>query len=183
MSAFKVGDMVEVLDDNLKGKVIQVFGELVTIENEDGFAMEFKQGELVSLNNIGLHSDAFEASEMMVKETDMPRKKRVPKLKRKEQPVFEVDLHIEKLLPHTKGMNNHDILTYQLETARKQLEFAIRKRIQRMVLIHGVGDGVLKAEIDFLLGRYSNISFQDANYQKYGLGATEIYIKQNASRI
>ena len=80
-------------------------------------------------------------------------------------------------------MNNHDILTYQLETARKQLEFAIRKRIQRMVLIHGVGDGVLKAEIDFLLGRYSNISFQDANYQKYGLGATEIYIKQNASRI
>jgi len=33
--------------------------------------------------------------------------------------------------------------------------------------------------LDFLLGRYDNISFQDANYQKYGLGATEIYFKQN----
>ena len=36
---------------------------------------------------------------------------------------------------------------------------------------------VLKAELDFLLGRYDGISFQDANYQKYGLGATEVYIK------
>ncbi|MDP5096572.1 MAG: DNA mismatch repair protein MutS, partial [Flavobacterium sp.] len=26
---------------------------------------------------------------------------------------------------------------------------------------------------------YDTISFQDANYQKYGLGATEVYIKQN----
>jgi hypothetical protein len=33
--------------------------------------------------------------------------------------------------------------------------------------------------LDFLFGRYDTISFQDANYQKYGLGATEVYIKQN----
>jgi len=30
-----------------------------------------------------------------------------------------------------------------------------------------------------MLGRYEQISFQDANYQKYGLGATEVYFKQN----
>lgn len=37
---------------------------------------------------------------------------------------------------------------------------------------------VLKAELDFLLGRYENIKFQDADYQKYGLGATEVYFIQ-----
>ena len=184
MKKFKIGDKVEVLDENLRGVIIHIFDDLITIENDDGFPMEFQQHELLLLDSNSLNQhDLFQDHELAHKETDQPKKKKPPKLKRKEQPVFEVDLHIEKLLPHSKGMSNHEILTYQMETARKQLEFAIKKRIQRLVFIHGVGDGVLKAELDFLLGRYNNISFQDANYQKYGIGATEVYIKQNASRI
>ena len=92
---------------------------------------------------------------------------------------MEVDLHIEKLLPSKKGLSNHDILTKQLDTARGQLEFAIRKRIQKIVFIHGVGEGVLKAELEYLFSRYENVKFYDANYQRYGLGATEVYIFQN----
>jgi hypothetical protein len=42
------------------------------------------------------------------------------------------------------------------------------------------GRGVLKAELDFLLGRYDNIDFREGNYQKYGQGATEVFIKQNS---
>jgi dsDNA-specific endonuclease/ATPase MutS2 len=68
----------------------------------------------------------------------------------------------------------------QSETAKRHIEFAIRNRIPKIVFIHGVGEGILKAELDFLLGRYDNIAFQDGNYQKYGLGATEVYIKQNS---
>ena len=76
-------------------------------------------------------------------------------------------------------MSNYDILTIQTETAKKHIDFAIRNRIPKIVLIHGVGDGVLKSEINFMLGRYDGVTFQDANYQKYGLGATEVYFKQN----
>jgi dsDNA-specific endonuclease/ATPase MutS2 len=76
-------------------------------------------------------------------------------------------------------MNNFDILNIQTETAKRHIEFAIRNRIPKIVFIHGVGEGVLKAELDFMLKRYENISFQDANYQKYGMGATEVYFKQN----
>jgi dsDNA-specific endonuclease/ATPase MutS2 len=67
----------------------------------------------------------------------------------------------------------------QTETAKRHIEFAISNRIPKIVFIHGVGEGVLKSELDFLLGRYDMISFQDGNYQKYGLGATEVYFKQN----
>jgi hypothetical protein len=56
----------------------------------------------------------------------------------------------------------------------------MRKRIQKIVFIHGVGEGILKAELDFLLGRYDNLKFYDADYQKYGLGATEVYFFQNS---
>ena len=79
-------------------------------------------------------------------------------------------------------MSNYDILTLQTETAKRHIEFAIKNRIPKIVFIHGVGEGILKAELDFLLGRYENIAFQNANYQKYGFGATEIYIKQNSKQ-
>ena len=71
------------------------------------------------------------------------------------------------------------MLNLQLETAKRQLEFAMRKRIQKVVFIHGVGEGVLKEELKYLFNRYDNVSFYDAEYKKYGLGATEVYIYQN----
>lgn len=77
-------------------------------------------------------------------------------------------------------MSNHEMLNLQLDTARHKLEFAMRKRIQKVVFIHGVGEGVLKMELDYLLSRYSNLKYYDADYKKYGLGATEVYIFQNA---
>ena len=52
------------------------------------------------------------------------------------------------------------------------------RRIPKIVFIHGVGEGVLKSELDFMLGRYEEVYFQDANYQKYGQGATEVGFKQ-----
>ena len=104
------------------------------------------------------------------------------KKSKKEEFILEVDLHIEKLVPSFRGMSNHDILTLQVDTARGQVEFAIRNKIPRVVFIHGIGEGVLKLELDYLFARYPEVIFEDANYQKYGLGATQVYIKQNPNR-
>lgn len=92
---------------------------------------------------------------------------------------MEVDLHINQLVKSAKGMTNHEMLNLQMETAKRQLEFAMRKRIQKIVFIHGVGEGILKEELNFLFGRYENVKYYDADYQKYGLGATEVYIYLN----
>jgi hypothetical protein len=56
-------------------------------------------------------------------------------------------------------MSNYDILTLQSETAKRHIEFAIKNRIPKLFLSM-VGEGVLKAELDFLLGRYDNIDFR-----------------------
>ena len=63
--------------------------------------------------------------------------------------------------------------------AKRQMDFAISKRIQKVVFIHGVGEGVLRAELESLFGRYDNLKFYDADFQKYGRGATEVYFFQN----
>ena len=76
-------------------------------------------------------------------------------------------------------MDSYDKLTMQVDTAKYKLEFAIRNRIPRIVFIHGVGEGVLKEELNYLFNRY-NVSVSEASYQKYGMGATEVYILQNS---
>jgi len=183
---FKVGQRVMVLDENLEGTVINVSGGLVSIETQDGFLLEYRNDELVlSANESTLHTQTFKNSgiKKVLLEKAQPKRKNQKRVKPKDrhEPTMEVDLHIHQLVKSYKGMSNHEILTLQLDTARYKLDWAIKKRIQKMVFIHGVGEGVLKMELDYLFDRYDNIKFYDANYQKYGLGATEVYIFQNTS--
>lgn len=180
---FEIGDKVAVLDDDISGVVIKVNNDQISVETTDNFVMTFFVNELVKINNYNELSGFFSTQSLgsVLKDKEEPKKRSFVKEKRsrKDEFVLEVDLHIEKLVPSKRGMNNYDILTLQMETAKRQLDFAIKNRMPKVVFIHGVGEGVLKAELDFMLGRYDTISFQDANYQKYGLGATEVYIKQN----
>ncbi|MEL1242646.1 Smr/MutS family protein [Flavobacterium sp. DGU11] len=186
MARFKIGDEVAVLDDSFSGRVKGIKGITVIIETTEGFELQFEENELVKLHNTN-DMKSFVSSQSLssvLKEKELPKRRSFVKEKKSKKDgfVLEVDLHIEKLVPNKKGMSNYDILTLQTDTAKRQLEFAIRNRMPKVVLIHGVGEGILKAELDFLLGRYDGITFQDADYQKYGLGATEVYIKQNPDR-
>jgi len=89
---------------------------------------------------------------------------------------FEVDLHIEELLEDTSGMENADIIRYQLRYFEKCLDEAQRRPIKRFVVIHGVGKGRLRDEIRKQLSA-DNIEHYDAPLSRYGFGATEIIIR------
>ena len=181
MAVFEIGDHVEALDDVISGLVIGVSGDEITIETEDGFPMDFQASELVKRVNV----DVIKVTNLEIaqvkaqKEGRRKRKLQTVKPKERNAPKMEVDLHINQLTKTSKGMSNYDMLNLQLETAERQLEFAIKKRIQKVVFIHGVGEGVLKEELNYLFRRYDNVKYYDAEYQKYGLGATEVYIYQN----
>ena len=177
------GDKISVLDEAVDGIVLEVKNNQIVIETTDGFVMTYFVNEVIKTNNsrdLYAKSGSFN-SQQVIKEKEIPKPRSFVKEKKPkfENPVPEFDLHIEKLVKNFRGMNNYDILTIQTETAKRHIEFAIRNRIPKIVFIHGVGEGVLKSELDFLLGRYEMITFQDGNYQKYGLGATEVYFKQN----
>jgi dsDNA-specific endonuclease/ATPase MutS2 len=178
----KKGDFVETIDDAIKGVVTSIENDTVTIRTEDDFKMQFEMNELVVM-----HSEISDAelsptdpvSVLAEKESVKPRKTTRIKPKHRAQPAMEVDLHIHKLVNSSRNMTNHDMLNIQLDTAKRQLDFAINKRIQRVVFIHGVGDGVLRAELEYLFRRYENLKYYDADFKKYGRGATEVYIFQS----
>ena len=181
---FSKGDQVSVLDEAINGVVVSVKDKEVTVETEDGFMMTFFVNELIKVNVSSNLMDSIKRINVseVAKEKEIPKARSFVKERKDKHEVSapEFDLHIEKLVPNKRGMSNYDILTLQSETAKRHIEFAIRNRIPKIVFIHGVGEGILKSELDFLLGRYDNVAFQDANYQKYGLGATEVFIKQNS---
>ena len=179
MVSFNIGDRVEVIDEAIKGKVVDISKSSITIEDNDGFSWTFEPSELVKLNE-DIKVTNFEIAQIKPQKESTKRKvAKVPKPKERNAPKMEVDLHINQLTRSTRGMTNFDMLNLQLETAKRQLEFAINKRIQKVVFIHGVGEGVLKEELKYLFNRYENVKFYDAEYQKYGMGATEVYIYQN----
>ena len=181
---FNIGDKVSVLDEAVDGVVVGVNKDHISIETSDGFSMTYFVKELVKINNTSDLNNFNRSDALLKKNNDLQPSRKQMELQKKfekvERGVPEFDLHIEKLVANFKGMSNHDILTLQMETAKRHVDFAVRNRIPKIVFIHGVGEGILKSELDFMLHRYEQISFQDANYQKYGLGATEIYFKQNS---
>lgn len=179
----KPGDKIAVIDDNMEGRVVSISGGLINIETDEGFLLEFEERELVKIDSQQISfRDNFMPYSEVIREKEGFKKKKSQRVKPKDRnaPPLEVDLHIEKLVNSFRGMTSFEILNLQMETAKRQLEFAMQKRIQKVVFIHGVGEGVLKAELDFMFGRYDNINFYDADYAKYGSGATEVYILQNA---
>ena len=181
MSVFALGDSVETIDDTIKGVVVGISTTEITIESTDGFRLQYAPDELLR-THIGdtLEVTNYEVARIKAeKETPKRRASFGTKPKERNTPKMEVDLHINQLVRSSKGMSNYDMLNLQLETAKRQLQFAIQKRIQKVVFIHGVGEGVLKEELNYLFNRYENITFYDADYQKYGLGATEVYIYQS----
>ncbi len=92
-------------------------------------------------------------------------------------PLIEVDLHIDSLVDTTAGMENKDMLQLQLDTVRKTMKENAKRKGQKIVFIHGKGDGVLrKAVRDLLKKEFPACELQDASFQEYGFGATLVTI-------
>jgi len=92
--------------------------------------------------------------------------------------IIEVDLHINQLLDTTAGLSNADMLNYQLDKFREILNQYASKKGQKIVFIHGKGDGVLRSAIEKeLKTKYKQHYFQDASFREYGYGATMVTIK------
>lgn len=92
-------------------------------------------------------------------------------------PLIEVDLHIGELTDSLSGMEPKDMLQMQLDTVRKHMKSNSRRIGQKIVFIHGKGEGVLrKAVLDLLKKEFPKAELQDASFREYGFGATLVTI-------
>ena len=93
------------------------------------------------------------------------------------QPL-EVDLHINQLIESTSGLSNADMLNYQLSKFHEVMKANSTKKGQRIVFIHGKGEGTLRTAIEKELktAYKKQCRFQDASFREYGFGATMVTV-------
>ncbi len=111
-----------------------------------------------------------------------------PKVTRNEVPVdephevrqmaefeAELDLHIEKLVKNAKKLSNAEIVTLQIRHFEEYLDKAVRLGVDRVFIIHGVGEGKLKNAIATRLIQHPYVkTFKNEYHHRYGYGATEV---------
>ena len=177
---FVIGNKVAVLDDVIAGVVVKIEANNIFIKANDGMEYMYMPSDLVKIEvDQNELTRELNISNNFLKDKLSIHKKKSSFKKVKKEVVMEVDLHAEKLVKSTRGMDNFDVLNLQLETARFKLEYCIQKKISKVIFIHGVGEGVLKTELQYLFNKYP-VKYYEASYQQYGLGATEVYVFQNA---
>lgn len=167
---FEIGDIVAVIDEDVKGKIISINGNNITFETDFGFPETYTVSKLVKITPLLSAIETFE-----LKEDDFKREE-ISKKTSKKHDFLEIDLHIGHLVDYTKGLSNFEMLTIQLDAARNVIEKSIEEKTpKRIIFIHGYGQGVLKNELYKLLDRYAKYChYFDASFKRYKQGATEI---------
>lgn len=112
------------------------------------------------------------------RQKEKPEPAKVSKSSKPNGDILEVDLHIGALVDNLNGMSSFDILQHQLGKFREVMNANAKNRGQKIIFIHGKGDGVLRAAIiKELKYSYKHCTFQDASFQEYGFGATQVTVK------
>lgn len=87
----------------------------------------------------------------------------------------EIDLHIENLVENPKKMNKGEILNIQLNHFERFIDKSLRLGVDRIFVIHGVGEGKLRDAISTRLLQMPEVkSFKNEYHPRYGYGATEV---------
>jgi DNA-nicking Smr family endonuclease len=183
---FKIGDKVRFLNSDGHGIITKILDlERVELENNYGFLEEYKIYELVperkqedyETENLAFDQEIkskLNSEKTNNKNFDLKRKFRhLESYGSKERVVL--DLHIENLIDSHNGMSNSAILKIQMSHFKSFLNKSIDKKQRKIVVIHGVGEGVLRHEIRKELDIYHPyFEYYDASYDDFGYGATEI---------
>jgi DNA-nicking Smr family endonuclease len=185
-----VGDEVSFLDEAGGGVVLRlVVKDRVVVRTWDGFELEYPVGKVVKRQRSSAymvsdhHAKLVAANDRMAERIDRDKGKgasinnsgRAPK--RVEDPnTMEVDLHLHKLVENEAALSDGEKLSFQLDYFERMLNTAIRERKRRVVVIHGVGEGILREEVRKVLQYYEGCRFDDADPRRYGHGATSIEI-------
>lgn len=115
--------------------------------------------------------------ESQIARKDLPEEDNSQRYHKRPKPeTIEVDLHINKLLDSVVGLSNSEILNIQLDKFHKTMTDAILRKAAKVVVIHGIGNGTLKANIRQSLEKQYKLPYEDASFREYGFGATLVLV-------
>tara|TARA_B100000123_G_C25734268_1_gene430777 strand:- start:1301 stop:1804 length:504 start_codon:yes stop_codon:yes gene_type:complete len=165
---FKVGDIIVFKHEKQCGTILKIVNGKLLVKNSDGFE------EIVSSNDIILYdenTDKVTAYGIDFDIKDDQIKKRKTKKNQRFSKVLKIDLHIELIIDYYKELENHEIVNIQLKKCENAIRKAMNTRIEKIIIVHGIGVGTLKKEVHQLLNQY-NFRY----YTSQDGGSTEVML-------
>jgi len=162
--------------DQLKLKPKRLFEYLAIMGQKQEKAFEIKLGtppvrSAEQRKKTDVLHEAFENK-------DISKRPKPPKVKKQSAALDEIDLHTEALGISTKGLDNFEILSRQLQALQVAIDAAVMGKQTSLIIIHGVGNGRLREEVHLLLKGHPSVTFFQHSWRpKYGNGATEAFLK------
>ena len=190
MIKFQIGERVRFLNSDGFGIITKLIGnDKVELENEHGFDEVYLIKELVKeanqndyqTDNLSFNNQVnskINADKSANESLELKNKFRhLDQYGQKDRDI--IDLHIENLIDSHRGMSNFEILNIQMTHFRRFMNTSVAKQHKKVVVVHGVGEGVLRHEIRKELDiYYSKFEYYDAPYEEFGFGATEIRLRK-----
>jgi hypothetical protein len=173
MRPLKIGDKVSFLSSTGTGFVIEMNNDGVLVEDENGFQNKYIAEDLVLQQMFVTDFIVLKDSEPLTKNNPQ---KTISK-KAKNLPI--IDLHIENLTDSHRDWSNHEIVTLQLKKFHSFLNETEKNRLPKVIVVHGVGSGKLKSEIQLIVRGILGATMYDCDYNVFGKGASIIERKFN----
>lgn len=200
MEHFEKGQRVKFLNDVGSAVVLRMEGELVVVEDEDGFERSVKRRELIAALEPGVEADKYgniipDIATLLAQDVGEKRMRELQKefevryqnsqatsMARRDAHM-EVDLHIHELVDDQRGLPDRAKLAIQMDHFDRMMDIAKREKLRRIVFIHGVGQGVLRHQIRTSLDQHHpDCTYREGDPRKYGSGATEVWLGQASWR-
>jgi len=157
--------------------LVKTIGEVGTFEkkvNEHTAIIKFEIG------TSEIHIDDMELAGGEVKKpiVSVEPKVEAPSFKVWDKANFEseIDLHFEKLAPGKKKSDFANVLDFQLKACKEFVEKAIQFNESDIKIIHGKGNGILRAAVMDLLQDYEENIYWDFPNENKG-GAISVLLK------
>ncbi|MPS73355.1 MAG: DNA mismatch repair protein [Chryseobacterium sp.] len=160
----KIGDLVSVIDEDLKGKILTILGNQVKIEGEHGFTYNFSKDKLTIID-----SDLYQNSPIV-------RKKETSKIvsKKHNRAPLKLDLHFNFLVKNPSDYDAFERLIIQKEKLLETIDFCRKNHIKNLLIIHGIGDGVLQRMVYDVLEGLTNVEYDSDGFFYHQSGNVEV---------
>ena len=166
---FEIGDKVKFIRSNDYGIIQSIISERkVQVEDSSKFLSIVNVDEIIpfdkSTNSVSSYGDLTSNKEKNDNAKNL--KKVISNLN-----VVKLDLHIENLSSDYNMMTNFEIIQIQIKNCEDLIMKSLNSNVHKLIIVHGIGEGVLKKEIHDLLDRYQLRYFESLNG-----GSTEVMI-------
>ena len=165
----KIGDKIKFLKSNDFGTIVNIISERkIQVEDSSLFLTVVNVKDIVKFDD---HTDTVQAYGDVMFSKESKENTSVKKMSRQNLNEVKIDLHIENLSNDFLAMTNFEIVQIQLKKCEDALIKAINSNAQKLIIVHGIGEGVLKKEVHNLLSNFELRYFVSING-----GSTEVML-------